>query len=83
MSNKYVGGKEACSILGVHQQTLYNWDKKGLIETIRTPGNKRLYNVEKFIKDKKCKGITKCIENLDELDNTKIKLNLCYARVSS
>jgi len=40
--NKYVGGKEASNILGVHQRTLMNWDRKGLIETIRTPGNKRL-----------------------------------------
>ena len=39
--NEYVSGKQARDILGVHQQTLYNWDKKKLIETIRTPGGKR------------------------------------------
>lgn len=26
--NVYVTGKEACKILGLHQQTLYQWDKK-------------------------------------------------------
>jgi predicted site-specific integrase-resolvase len=76
---KYVGGREASEILGVHQRTLYQWDEKGLIETIRTPGNKRLYNVEKYLKEKnKCND---CID-LDELDN-KEKLKICYVRVSS
>ena len=51
----YMGGIEAANALSVHQRTLHNWDEKGLIETIRTPGNKRLYNVKKFIEDKKCK----------------------------
>jgi excisionase family DNA binding protein len=53
--NSFKGGKEAAQLLGVHQRTLYIWEDKGLIETIRTPGNKRLYNVKKFIEDKKCK----------------------------
>ena len=34
---KYVGGKEASKYLGIHQRTLYQWEEKGLIETIRTP----------------------------------------------
>ena len=77
---KFKGGQEASEILGVHQRTLYLWEKKGLIETIRTPGNKRLYNVNKFLEDKKCEN--KVCTNLDELDN-KDKLNICYVRVSS
>lgn len=76
----YKGGKETAEILGVHQRTLYLWEKKGLIETIRTPGNKRLYNVEKFLQDKKCKE--NICEDLDELDK-KDKLKICYVRVSS
>ena len=32
----YIGGQEASKILGVHQRTLYQWDAKGDIETIRT-----------------------------------------------
>jgi putative resolvase len=76
----YKGGKEASEILGVHQRTLYLWEEKGLIEAIRTPGNKRLYNVDKFLQEQKCKE--NICEDLDELDK-KDKLNLCYVRVSS
>ena len=79
-NEKYLGGLEASKALGVHQRTLYNWDEKGLIETIRTPGNKRLYNVKKFIENKKCKE--QVCTNLDDLDKNE-KLNLCYVRVSS
>lgn len=35
--NNFIGGKEASKILGVHQRTLYEWEKKEKIETIRTP----------------------------------------------
>lgn len=79
MSN-YKGGKETAELLGVHQRTLYIWETKGLIETIRTPGNKRLYNINKFIEDKKCKNMI--CNNLEELDNM-TKINVCYIRVSS
>lgn len=77
---QYLNGKETSEILGVHQRTLYLWDAKGLIETIRTPGNHRLYNVKKFLDEKKCKS-TVC-EDLDSLD-IKDNLNICYVRVSS
>ena len=43
---KYVGGKEASKILGVHQRTLYQWEQKGWIDVIRTDSNKRLYNIK-------------------------------------
>ena len=78
--NKFVGGKEASEILGVHQRTLYLWDDKGLIETKRTPGNKRLYNVKKFIDDRNNKMSNST--NLDELDMEN-RINICYVRVSS
>ena len=81
MDNEYVGGKKAAEMLGVHQRTLYLWDAKGLIETIRTNGNKRLYNVKKYIEKTKCNNNNIC-ENLEELDNMD-KLNICYVRVSS
>ena len=74
--SKYVGGKEASKILGVHQRTLYLWDAKGLIETIRTPGNKRLYNVNKYLEDHKTEIIK---EEIIKEDNLKI----IYIRVSS
>lgn len=80
---QYVGGQEASRMLGVHQRTLYQWDKKGLIEVIRTPGNKRLYNVEKYMKEYGCNNESPCLDVLDELDNTRGKLKLCYVRVST
>ena len=78
--DKYIGGKEASEIIGVHQRTLMNWDKLGLIETIRTPGNKRLYNVDKYLNENKCKN--NICKNLDDLDNEN-ELKICYVRVSS
>ena len=47
----YISGKKASERLKVHQRTLHNWDAKGIIETIRAPGGRRLYNVDKYIKD--------------------------------
>jgi excisionase family DNA binding protein len=77
MSNlEFVGGKEASKILGVHQRTLYQWEEKGEIETIRTTGNKRLYNVKKYLASK-VKANNIC-NNLDDLDNKNKKLNICY-----
>jgi predicted site-specific integrase-resolvase len=73
-NNNYVSGKKAIKILGVHVRTLYNWDKEGKIETIRTPGNKRLYNVKKYLENKNT--------NINEEKNEE-KLNICYCRVSS
>ena len=75
--SNYKGGKEASEILGVHQRTLYLWDAKGIIETIRTPGNKRLYNVTKYLNDHKKKEEIK--EEIIEENNLKI----IYVRVSS
>jgi predicted site-specific integrase-resolvase len=46
---EFVSGLKASEILGVHQRTLYLWDKKKIINTIRTPGGKRLYNVKKYL----------------------------------
>lgn len=62
--------KDASKILGVHWQTLRNWDTNGYIDTIRTPGGKRLYNVTKYL------------ENNNGISHT-IKRNICYCRVST
>jgi putative resolvase len=81
---EYVSGKKASEILGVHFMTLYNWDKKKLIETIRTPGGKRLYNVKKYLEN-----IEKNKSNINNVNNPVInekmnrKKNIIYARVSS
>jgi len=77
---KYVGGKEASSLLGVHQRTLYQWETKKLIDTIRTPGGNRLYNVQKYINENqeyiKKNGISNNTHDIK-------KQNICYIRVSS
>jgi predicted site-specific integrase-resolvase len=78
--NDYIGGKKASELLGVHPRTLYLWDKKGSIETIRTPGGKRLYNVKKFL-DKNIPKDEK--ETLKNNTNNNDKLNICYVRVST
>jgi len=80
---KFVSGKEASKILGVHERTLYLWDKAKKIETIRTPGNKRLYNINKYINDHI--PTEKNNINIDELEhlNEKIKIKIIYVRVSS
>lgn len=84
---KYMGSKEATKILGIHPNTLYNWEKSGIIEVIRsTPTGKRYYNVEKYLKNKgiMCEKIEKEIKctTIDELDK-KERIKICYARVSS
>jgi len=78
---KFVSGKEASKILGVHERTLYLWDKANKIETIRTPGNKRLYNINKYINDHipiKNNNI-----NIEEIENLNEKIKIIYIRVSS
>jgi len=66
----YISSKEACKILGVHPLSLINWDKKGKIDCIRTPGGKRMYNVEKYLNS--CKPT-------ENIEGKKI----CYCRVST
>ena len=84
--DKYVSGKKASEKLGVHQRTLYLWEKSGKIETIRTQGGHRLYNVDKYIRERKetlNENIMKDEDNLSDLENKNEKLNICYVRVSS
>jgi len=83
MADKYVTGKEASKILGVHQRTLYQWEEKNKISVIRTPGGHRLYNVSSFLNNQLCDNDEECIKNIDKLDTLKGKLNISYVRVSS
>jgi len=77
LTEEYMTPKKASEIIGVHFQTLRNWEKEGKIEAIRTPGKKRYYNVKKFLKQYRNEEIEKPIEKLKE------KRNICYCRVSS
>jgi predicted site-specific integrase-resolvase len=87
---EYLSGSKASKVLGVHQRTLHNWDEKKLIETIRTPGGKRLYNVRKYLQNReKNEDVKKKIINeninviINENINDNIKKKIIYARVSS
>ena len=71
---EYLSGSKASKVLGVHQRTLHNWDEKKLIETIRTPGGKRLYNVRKYLQNKeKNEDVKKKIINENINENIKKK----------
>jgi predicted site-specific integrase-resolvase len=82
---EFVSGKKASEFLGVHQRTLYQWDEKKLIETIRTPGGKRLYNVKKYLeeKDKNKSNVTNVNNPVINKKLQQLKENYIYARVSS
>jgi predicted site-specific integrase-resolvase len=86
----YLKGAQASEKLGIHQRTLYQWEMKGWIKTLRTPGGIRYYDVDGYIKNKECekeketKKEQECIETeLKELDKKEEKLNICYVRVST
>ena len=71
MTNNYISGKQASEKLGVHQRTLYLWDAKGLINVIRTPGGKRLYNVDKYLKENCIKESCEDLNLSDDKTNYK------------
>ena len=83
--NQYIGGKKASEALGIHPRTLYLWEAKGKIDTIRTPGGKRLYNVEKLMTEigVEKKDKPKCLKEFDGFVKGDGKFKLSYARVSS
>ncbi len=84
LNTKFISGKEASKILGVHQRTLYLWEKKKYIDVIRSPGGKRFYNINKYLKKYKNNHylIKNKASNFINNKNNK-KLNICYIRVSS
>jgi len=67
---QFLSTKESLKVLNVCKQTLISYDKKGLIDTIRSPCGKRLYNIQKFLGEK----------GNDPILNIK---SVCYCRVSS
>lgn len=86
----YLKGKQASEKLGIHQRTLYQWESKGWIKTLRTPGGIRYYDVDGYLKSKECekeneaKKEEECLESgLKELDKKEERLNICYVRVST
>ncbi len=88
--DRFMKGSEASKFLGVHQRTLYQWEEKQWIETKRTKdkGGMRLYNVDKYIREKQIELAKKtkgCLtdEEVDKLGASKEQLNISYIRVSS
>ena len=70
---KYVPTREAQKVIGVPSFTLRQWADSGHIDTIRTPGGKRLYNIAKFVNKRSTAN--------NQLSDTREKI--CYCRVSS
>ena len=77
---KYISGKKASEILKVHQRTLHNWDTKGIIETIRGPGGRRLYNVKKYLEQYEENYES---EEDDGIEIDENKMCIAYVRVST
>jgi len=49
----FVNTKKASEVLGVHPNTLRSWANADKIQSIKTVGGHRLYNVDSFIKQQK------------------------------
>lgn len=79
----YYTPKDASKKLGVHWQTLRNWEKQGKIKTIRSPGGKRYYDINNFMTDIENNSDIKEDNNSDVKENENIRRKICYCRVSS
>lgn len=79
LENDFLKGKKASEVLGIHTRTLYQWEEKGKIETIRTSGNMRLYNVGRYLRSQL--GIEERLDSVNEDCESQVKI--CYCRVSS
>jgi predicted site-specific integrase-resolvase len=82
--SSFLTSKKAMEILGVSIVTLRKWSKDGTINTIRTSGNHRLYDVKSYLRDyniEKDKNTLKndMVKNNDEKNNIlkKIKKHSC------
>ncbi len=49
--DKFVSSAEAVAILKVVPLTLHNWEKAGKIDTMKTGGGHRRYNVDKYLRE--------------------------------
>lgn len=74
----FIGKKKALERLGINGMTLLKLEENNKIETLKTIGGHRKYNVDKYIRDNKRKVV---INNKVEPDI--VKENICYVRVST
>ena len=80
----YYAPKEASKKLGVHWQTLKNWEKSGKIKCIKSPGGKRYYDINDFmIKIESDEKIYEKESIINTLNKNIFKKKICYCRVSS
>ena len=68
--SQYVTPKTMHDTYGVSNNALREWESKGLIKTIGTPGNKRLYNIQSF-------------DHEQNQTKNQTKKRVCYCRVST
>ena len=79
----YVSSRKAREMLGIHVRTLYQWEQKGWIETVRDKNNHRMYNVQKYLEERKKRVCEIEYPNYDETKVPEERLKIIYARVSS
>jgi len=70
-NERFISTKETRKLLGVTHKTLVNWDKKGKINTIKSPSGIRMYSF------KDVQNILGCDVDIKE------KKKIAYCRVSS
>jgi predicted site-specific integrase-resolvase/transposase len=85
MSAKYVSSARAVEKMGVHANTLRRWEREGKLVAIRTPGGRRLYNVDEF--EERCKQfpqekVSEEIATTETEKGVKARRNVIYTRVS-
>ena len=77
-NSSFLTSKNAMEILGVSIVTLRKWAKDGTINTIRTSGNHRLYDVKSYLRDcetqKESRKVND-INNDNNNDNNNVKNN--------
>jgi putative resolvase len=85
-NKKFITTRETKKIFGVNEDTLRRWADNGKIEYIRSPGGKRLYNVEQYInsttKYNYDNSQSQTIQEQETIIETQ-NPNICYCRVSS
>jgi excisionase family DNA binding protein len=70
MSDQYIRPEEACKLLRVTTRTLFRWESKGLLHSIRTKGGHRRYLRSEILKQ-------------EEQESEDDRRRICYCRVSS
>ena len=78
----YVNTRKAVALLGVHPSTLRRWANDDRIEHIRSPGGRRLYNVDAFLRESVGVGVV-CyarVSSYAQKDNLRGQVALLQSR---